>query len=233
MSARPPAARHRSPNLQGLLRSAKSKMWGTTMRVPAAQFLSWFLGTFTLVQAAYCYDVRTNGSFNYSINIAMPPAPAKHQPALKLVYNSDSKGENFGRGWSLAGLPTIRRIDFGDGIHFAGNDTFWGAEGRLVKVATSQYRFTTDNGSIVYPIFAGDSSLLDSCYVSNHEPCAWKIIDRFGTSYDIRAAIPVEVAKMEAHRIVAVRHDPVGDGSEFCSGRCSANSSTATISSRT
>src|SRR5437660_7891823 len=98
------------------------------MKLQFSFAIGFLFGLFAISTSGWCYDVGPNGSFNYSIDINLPPAPAKHQPNLKLVYNSDFGGELFGPGWSMLGLPTIRRIDFGDGVRFAGADTYAGPE---------------------------------------------------------------------------------------------------------
>src|SRR5665811_455214 len=74
--------------------------------------------------------VGADGSFTYSIPIELPPAPGNHRPDLGLTYNSNASGEYLGRGWILTGLPVIRRMDYGNGINFDGNDTYTGPEGR-------------------------------------------------------------------------------------------------------
>ena len=127
--------------------------------------------------------VGADGAFNYNISLDLPAAPSRHRPDLKLVYNSNFPAGLLGHGWGLSGLPVIRRIDFGRGIRFDSADTFAGPDGRLVKVSANEYRNAADNGTVATPLFSGDAKIEGACYVTNGEPCAWQVVDGFGTTY--------------------------------------------------
>jgi RHS repeat-associated protein len=57
------------------------------------------------------FAVNRNGSAQYSIPIWAPPGPRGIQPALSLIYNSQSGAGTLGVGWSLAGLGAISRCN--------------------------------------------------------------------------------------------------------------------------
>jgi hypothetical protein len=70
-------------------------------------------------------SVTAQGAFTYTIPIQLPSGIKGVQPNIALVYSSQSKNGIAGVGWSLSGIPTIERVDGGDGITFVANhDTF-------------------------------------------------------------------------------------------------------------
>ena len=75
--------------------------------------------------------VNPNGSSSYSIPITVPKGTAGMQPSLALTYNSNVRDGMIGVGWSLSGLPSVRRCpstvaqdDYKDGIRYGANDRY-------------------------------------------------------------------------------------------------------------
>lgn len=54
-------------------------------------------------------EVDDGGSAVFTIPLALPPKPGTNDPALNLVYKSQSGNGLFGVGWTLTGLPSITR----------------------------------------------------------------------------------------------------------------------------
>jgi Salmonella virulence plasmid 65kDa B protein len=57
------------------------------------------------------FAVSPTGSAQFRIPISAPPGPRGIQPALSLIYNSQSDAGPLGVGWSLAGLGSISRCN--------------------------------------------------------------------------------------------------------------------------
>lgn len=55
------------------------------------------------------YDVSTNGAFQYSIPLRLPPGIKSMVPNLSISYNSQAGNGLLGVGWSLNGLSAITR----------------------------------------------------------------------------------------------------------------------------
>ncbi len=83
-------------------------------------------------------DVGPDGSFNYSVDIKLPPGTGGMAPKLALTYNSNAGNGMVGVGWSLQGLPAITR-DTTYPINYDGNDKYIGPGGRLVVANDPDY----------------------------------------------------------------------------------------------
>jgi RHS repeat-associated protein len=91
------------------------------------------------------WSASPNGAFSYTIPIEIPPGRRGMQPKLSLEYNSFSGNGIAGMGWLLSGIPTIMRVNNGNGINYLGADSFgvnfsgWGA-----PVEPSKYLVDTE-----------------------------------------------------------------------------------------
>lgn len=77
------------------------------------------------------FKVSPSGAATYKISINVPPGTAGMAPNISLEYNSQSGNGLFGQGWSLKGLPIVRRCaatiaqdGFKGGINYDANDRF-------------------------------------------------------------------------------------------------------------
>ncbi len=132
--------------------------------------------------------VEPDGSYTHVIPIEIPKGINDVQPNLALVYNSNAGNGMLGVGWTLSGLPTITRMNWGRGINYDGQDTYVGPEGRLAKIAgETYYRAEIDQSSKYEPLFEGSPELAGTCNVPTElestEPCAWIVTDREGNTW--------------------------------------------------
>ncbi len=96
--------------------------------------------------------VGADGSFNYSIPIALPPGINGVQPKLQLAYSSNQKNGLLGWGWSLSGLSVISRCNasmirdgFTSGIQAGDNYKYCLDGQRLVEVSSGEYRTESES----------------------------------------------------------------------------------------
>src|SRR5512133_1358177 len=94
-----------------------------------------------------------SGTASYGVDIAAPPAIGGFGPALSLVYDGGTGATELGLGWSLGGLPKIRRRTE-DGLpRFDATDHFelvgFGSAPELVEVTPGTYRFKHETGAFV------------------------------------------------------------------------------------
>jgi RHS repeat-associated protein len=143
-------------------------------------------------------DVNPDGSFSYSIPIELPAGRNGIQPQLALVYNSNAGNGIVGVGWSLQGLPAITRINHGRGINYDGQDTYAGAEGRLIMIAGAStalgnppiYHSENETWSKYEPLGSDGLALNQGNRCGGAtgsptaaEPCSWRVTDRSGVVY--------------------------------------------------
>ncbi len=115
-------------------------------------------------------DVNPDGSFTHVLPIKIPPGTNGMEPELSLKYSSNGINGMIGLGWTLEGLPTITRIDNGNGIHYQGNDTYDSPDKRLVDISGNKtmYQGTEGSWNKYEPIYQG-------CSAPSGEPCAWVV----------------------------------------------------------
>jgi|GEM_PF-1716168 len=82
--------------------------------------------------------VGADGSFSYSVPIAVPPGIKDMQPQLSLLYNSRGGNGILGAGWALAGIPTISR-DARYPVNFDATDHYTFMGQKLTKDASGYY----------------------------------------------------------------------------------------------
>jgi hypothetical protein len=121
--------------------------------------LSLLLLFFTFISAAQAQSAGPDGSFNYKVDITVPPGTAGMQPQLALVYNSNAGNGLAGMGWMLSGIPVITR-DAAYPINYDGNDRYTGPGGRLVLVDAAAKIYHSEDES--WSRFEGKGSMGDS-----------------------------------------------------------------------
>lgn len=132
--------------------------------------------------------VNPDGSYAENLPIVIPNGRGGVQPSLSLNYNSNSPNGVAGVGWSIHGLPAIVRTNNGSGVHFQGNDTYAGPNGRLIDISGNKTLFhpEQENFSKYVPTYG-------NCGASAIEPCSWTVTDssgnimEFGTTSDSQA----------------------------------------------
>ena len=108
------------------------------------------------------------------VDIELPPGAHGMQPSLALVYHPDGDNGMVGVGWALTGLPSIRRISYGNGINFDGNDSFLHTDlGVLILQPDGTYR--TKKESFVKFIPSTDTTC--------RGPCSWKALYHNGSGW--------------------------------------------------
>src|SRR5512138_3516606 len=115
-----------------------------------------------------------SGTASYGVDIAVPPAIGGFGPALSLVYDGGGGATELGMGWSLGGLPRIRRRTE-DGLpRFDATDHFelvgFGSAPELVEVSAGIYRFKHETRAFVCAQRSGDGAF-------------WEARSKDGTSY--------------------------------------------------
>src|SRR5688572_11379885 len=87
------------------------------------------------------FSVDGNGAANYTIEIAVPPAPNESDPSLKLVYDNQQTDGVVGVGWQIDGLTQIQRCGrtvpiegVRGGVNWDANDRYCLGGIRLIAV---------------------------------------------------------------------------------------------------
>ncbi|MBX3720201.1 MAG: VCBS repeat-containing protein [Turneriella sp.] len=137
-----------------------------------------FFCTFLFPGKIASTNVLPNGSYQYSVDITLPPGTNNMQPQLSLQYNSLGPNGIAGVGWVLQGLPIIARINNGNGVNFDGNDTYFGPGGKLVDISGQRTLFHTEAET-----FAKFEPVYAACGLPGNEPCSWVMTDSSGTKY--------------------------------------------------
>ncbi len=126
-------------------------------------------------------NVGPDGSFNYSVDIKLPPGTRGMAPKLSLSYNSNAGNGIMGKGWSLQGLPYITR-DTTYPINYNGTDKYVGPGGRLVQANDPGYTgsaviyHTEYEGFSRFEMFGGQGG-------NANEPSYWVETKPDGTKY--------------------------------------------------
>jgi RHS repeat-associated protein len=113
------------------------------LAVAIAAAMSWTPdGAHAAVTIPGQFEVTDSGAASYTIPIDVPPGTAGMQPALSLHYSSQDGNGILGMGWSLSGLPSIRRCGqtiaqdgTSSAVTYTANDRFCLDGERLIAVA--------------------------------------------------------------------------------------------------
>ncbi len=139
--------------------------------LPNKAIVALFCGVFS-ISSAFAGDVEHDGSYSTSKPIVLPDGTNDVQPSLSLNYNSNGGNGPLGVGWSLGGLPSITRMNYGNGVKYAGGDTYVGPEGRLVNMGGSTYHAEKENWTLYVAVgTCGDG------------PCSWNVYDSSGNKW--------------------------------------------------
>ena len=115
---------------------------------------------------------RFNGSASYSIPIAVPAGRNGQTPDLKLIYNSQSAGQDvspFGYGWNVS-IPYIQRLNKEGVDHLYSGDYFFSSlDGELASTSVTTYRPVADESFVQYSFSTSTSS--------------WVVTDKVGAIY--------------------------------------------------
>jgi hypothetical protein len=100
------------------------------------------------------------------------------QPDIKIEYNAEISNGDLGVGWYLSGIPSIKRINSGNGVNFNGSDSYVSPQGFLVDISGNKSEFHTETES-----FYRFNPVYGSCDLSATEPCGWIVNAPSGTTY--------------------------------------------------
>lgn len=114
------------------------------------------------------------GTASYGIDFAVPPAIAGFGPSISLSYDGGGGDGEVGMGWSLVGIPRIRRgtdegiplFDESDRFELAG----FGSTSDLVEVSNDTFRFKDETGAFVRVKRASDGG-------------TWEVRSKGGVTY--------------------------------------------------
>ncbi len=137
--------------------------------IPACLAIACLVPTATVLAS-----VDARGAFNHAIEIDLPDAVGMMRPQLELSYDSRAANGLLGMGWSLDGLPVITRANFGAGVNYDAQDTFFGPDGRLLNFnGTHAYRAEDETWTRYVPHNA-DGSVWTGSGGCGNGPCYWK-----------------------------------------------------------
>jgi RHS repeat-associated protein len=106
---------------------------------------------------------EAQSTFTHRIGIKLPRGAGGTHPELSLVYDPGGGNGIVGMGWQLTGLPVITRVNYGEGINYAGADTYAHSQlGILVPQPDGSYRSKSE--SFVKLVPAGECG---------DGPCSW------------------------------------------------------------
>ncbi|WP_165782232.1 RHS repeat-associated core domain-containing protein [Leptospira brenneri] len=119
-------------------------------------------------------DVDHGGNAAFEIPLEIPEGTLDLTPELKLNYNSGSPNGLLGKGWSLAGIPFIKR-DPSYGLNYSSKDEFYSSElGQLVSGSADRSTFYSKNESFFSFYPQGESG---------KGPLEFKAFDKEGVQY--------------------------------------------------
>jgi RHS repeat-associated protein len=130
--------------------------------------------TFAVGVAVAGPDAFAQSMFSHQIPIKLPKAPNGTQPEIALAYMPGTGNGIVGVGWQVTGLPSITRVNYGNGIRYAGADTYAHSQlGILVKQGDGTYRTKKESFTKFVPSSAtcGDAG-----------PCSWTMYAPSGTT---------------------------------------------------
>ncbi len=126
-----------------------------------------------LAVTAFAGNAAAQSMFHQKIPIKIPQGVHGMQPDLALEYDPNAGNGIVGVGWQLTGLSTITRVNYGNGVNYAGNDTYAHSTlGVLVPQPDGSYRSKNETFTQLVPSGkCGDG------------PCSWIATDRSGTKF--------------------------------------------------
>lgn len=141
-----------------------------------------FIIALLLLTDSVSAGVNPDGSYSESLPIEVPAGRNGTQPRLALSYNSNASNGIAGVGFSLQGLPTITRMNYGRGIKYDGQDTYAGPEGRLIVLLGGIYHAENESWSKYEPL-GSDNLTLNAGNKCGDSACTWRVTDRSGMVY--------------------------------------------------
>jgi RHS repeat-associated protein len=118
-------------------------------------------------------EAHAQSVFTHQIPIKLPKGANGVQPDLALVFSPNTTNGLLGVGWDLTGLSSVARVNYGNGINYAGADTYGHSQiGVLVSQTDGSYRSKRESFTRLVPSgTCGDG------------PCSWIAYDRSGTKF--------------------------------------------------
>jgi hypothetical protein len=136
------------------------------------------------------FQVSGTGSAQYSIPIWVPPGPRGVQPAISLVYDSQSGSGPLGIGWSLVGLSSITRCNrtyAQDGapapVTLTYNDVFC-LDGKRLRLTSSEQLNTYGQDGTTYQTEVADFSNVTAHSAAGNGPAYFTVRRKDGLTYE-------------------------------------------------
>ncbi|MEW6057337.1 MAG: FG-GAP-like repeat-containing protein [Bdellovibrionota bacterium] len=129
------------------------------------------------------FTVTPRGSFAYSLPIDVPAGRKGVQPNLSVQYDSQSGSGLLGMGFHLAGLPSIDRVNIGNGVRYTSADSFaFNSNGS--GLANPSERFVSEvQGGNTYRTATESWKRFIAHGQCNNGPCYWEMRDGSGNTY--------------------------------------------------
>lgn len=132
------------------------------------------------------FKINANGEVMWKAELLTPPGTNKMGPQLKLLYESQTTGGTFGKGFGLQGLSSIKRIGatpqadgFKGGVYYDRRDRFQLDDSRLIATSGTYGA----SGSVYHTQVESWKKVVASGQCGSG-PCSFSVTNKNGTVYE-------------------------------------------------